>query len=487
MGNREPILCAVDGCPETYGNNVGLTNPGAKESARQLAGINFPKDKFLLASIFGRTPEEFVYVAKTLEERVDGFEENLSCPHVKGHGMVIGQDPDSVYKFTKAVRQATKKPIFAKLTPNTNKIGEIAQAAIRAGADGIVAINTVGPGYYSVDGNPVLTNIVGGLSGRAIKPIGLKCVRDIRQAVGEKPLIIGMGGIRTARDIEDYIVAGANVYAPGSAALAGMDDEQLRRFYPAIVKDIEIGEDNASTFLQDVNMEYKKVRITEKEDYADDFKIFRTNSSIDALPGQFVFAWLPGVGEKPFSIMDDEPLNLGVQERGEFTRAFNQLKRGDSFYIRGPYGKGINPYEQKKKILVAGGSGIAGISLIAKTWSYDNPRILIGAKDRAHIPYLKQLTQWGEVYIATEDGSLGKKGLVTDLFSEANVYPAQFYNCGPKAMIDAVLPLEKRNGTSVDIYSSLDYITSCGIGLCGKCADEKGRRTCVEGPFMKSF
>ena len=160
-GNREPILAQY--IPGGFINAVGLINPGAEEFAQRLSSINFPEDKFLLASIFGKDIEEFVYVAETLKYYVDGFELNLSCPHARGYGMQLGQDASVVQEITKAVVSQTKKPVFVKLTPNASNIGEIAKSAISAGAYGIAAINTVGPGYYSVNGHPVLTNIVGGI------------------------------------------------------------------------------------------------------------------------------------------------------------------------------------------------------------------------------------------------------------------------------------------------------------------------------------
>jgi len=113
-------------------------------------------------------------------------------------------------------------------------------------------------------------------------------------------------------------------------------------------------------------------------------------------------------------------------------------------------------------------------------------QVKLGAKDKKHIPYLKELRKWSDkLYVSTEDGSYGVKGRVTDLFERANIGLASiFYNCGPRGMIEAVLPIERRISNPDRIFSSLEYITSCGVGLCGKCADDRGRRTCVEGPFM---
>jgi len=484
-GNREPIFAQY--IPGGFVNAVGLTNPGAEEFAKKLSSVSIPQDKFLLASIFGKDASEFAYVAKTLDDYADGFELNLSCPHTKGYGMQLGQDPQMVYEITQTVAQTTKKPIFAKLTPNAGNIGEIAKSALSAGAYGIVAINTVGPGYHSVEGHPVLTNKIGGLSGIGITPIGLKCIRDIRQAVGEGIPIIGMGGIRTVKDVEDYASVGANFFGIGSA-LAGMTEQQIKYYFSALREDLDSNgrTNNALALLKEINMNYRKVRLNSIVNSDYDFKIYRSDEEIDAKPGQFVFAWLPEVGEKPFSIMDNSPLTLGILERGEFTKKFSSLHKGDYFYVRGPYGIAPSVNDGEDVALVGGGCGIAGLYLFAKSLSKTNKVItFLGARDKQHLPYLKEFEDFTEVYIATEDGSLGKKGLVTDLLKEAELRKqGYFLNCGPKAMVEAVLPLELKVSNPERVYSSVDYMTRCGVGICGSCADKKGRRTCVEGPFV---
>jgi len=484
-GNREPILAQY--IPQGFVNAVGLTNPGAEEFARRLSLANFPQDKFLLASIFGKNEEEFVYVARTLEKFVDGFELNLSCPHVKGHGIQLGQDKEIVERITSEVVKATRKPVFAKLSPNVYNIGEIAKAAVRGGAYGIVAINTVGPGYYSIDGNAILTNKVGGLSGIGITPIGLKCIRDIRQAIGENIPIIGMGGLRNVDDVEAYAEVGATFFGIGSA-LVGMSEREIKAYFSVLREDADSNgwTNNAEGLLKKIDMQYRKVKVEIKLDSACDFKIIQTNESISAEAGQFVFAWIPGVGEKPFSVMDDEPLTLGILERGETTKRLNSLKRGDSFYVRGPYGQGVSVPKNSDAVLVGGGCGIVGLYLIAKRFSRDSDVLtLLAAKDKNHIAYLDEFRKYGEVGIVTEDGSLGKRGLITDLMNNLRE-GSYFFNCGPKAMVNAVLPLELKVSAPGRIYSSLDYMTMCGVGICGRCVDEKGKRTCVEGPFMNS-
>lgn len=500
-GCREPILAQY--MPQGFLNAVKLTNPGAKKAFERFSSTSFPPDKYFLASIFGKNVDEFVYVARTLESLVDGFELNLSCPHAKGYGMSIGNDLDLSAAIVKAVRQEARKEvdIWVKQSPNLANQGEAAKNVLNAGAHGLVLINTVGPGYWSVDGNPVLTNQVGGLSGAGILPIGLKCVRDVRKAVGDGVPIIGMGGIATARDVEAYSSAGANYFGIGSA-LAGMPDSEMKEYFTSLAYDLSSGENTAASLLRKVDMNYRKVRVENVEDLACDFKIIKTDEKIDAEPGQFVFAWIPEVGEKPFSVMDDDPLTLGILERGQFTKAINSLKAGDGFYVRGPYGQELMEPVHSRAILVGGGCGVAGLYLSAKRLGNHSqrPMILLGAKDKYHIPYLKEFRTaeflagdgGGDVRIATEDGSLGIKGSVLDLlksveegsFSGGRSERPYFYNCGPRAMIEAVLPFELAISSHDRVYSSVDYMTSCGVGICGKCADDRGRRTCVEGPFM---
>ena len=202
-GNREPVYSQY--APGCFVNAVGLTNPGAHQSLALLAALNIPKDRFLLTSIFGGSIEEFVTVAKIMAPVSDGLELNLSCPHAKGYGMAMGQDPDLVRQITAAVKAVVDIPVIPKLTPNTPDIAKIAKAAIAGGADGLCAINTAGPGYTSSHGYPVLSNGAGGMSGKGVLPIGLQCVRDIA-AVTDCP-IIGCGGVSSAADVRAYFDA----------------------------------------------------------------------------------------------------------------------------------------------------------------------------------------------------------------------------------------------------------------------------------------
>ena len=494
-GNREPILYQYN--PRSWVNAVGLTNPGCEKFNDELTNVEIPKDRFVLGSIFGGNVDEFIYVAETLIGQVDGLELNLSCPHVKGHGMQLGQDSKIVYDIVREVVNITNKPVIAKLTPNTKKhsVGKIADAAIDGGAYGICAINTVGPGKYTDNGFPVLSNGFGGLSGDGILPLGLKAVEEIRSAIGDEPLVIGMGGIKTADDAKRYFDCGANVVGIGSSALPGMNEERMKDFFFNFVRDIEEGTNNSRKLIVPVSTEKQYVKVAKIVNDGCQFKVYQINTSIKADPGQFVMAGIDDVGEKPFSVMDDNPLTLGVLEIGEFTKQFNAMDVGNEFYFKGPYGVGLSkPFNDV--VLVGGGCGIAGLYLIGKRFKEQGLKVisLLGAKDLDHLVYLHEFTKLGETYVATEDGSWGQKGMVGDLFSASNIKineGSTFYNCGPKAMIEAVLPLEFERTRADFIFSSLEYMTRCGVGVCGSCAGEGklssdyGKRTCVEGPFMR--
>jgi len=190
-------------------NSMGLPNPGIKAYSREMKFI-VQYDIPVIGSIFGKNGREFATLAKHMEKYgVSAVELNLSCPHAHGLGMQLGTDKRKVAKITKSVKDAVSVPVFVKLTPNVTDIVEIAKAAESAGADGIVAINTVKGMAIDVElGLPMLGNKVGGLSGPAIKPVGVRAVYDISRNV--KIPVIGVGGIFYGKDAVEYFMAGAS-------------------------------------------------------------------------------------------------------------------------------------------------------------------------------------------------------------------------------------------------------------------------------------
>ncbi|MCE8429687.1 MAG: dihydroorotate dehydrogenase, partial [Candidatus Methanoperedens sp.] len=210
VGHNNPTMVELD-CG--YLNAMGLPNPSYKNFQPE---IDTAKEGGVpvIVSIFGGSADEFSEIAGAI--RADAFELNVSCPHVCGYGAQIGSDPVLVEEITKDVKSATNVPVWVKLTPNVTDIKGIGRAAQRGGADAVVAINTVrGMAIDIESGYPILGNKFGGLSGRAVKPVAIKCVYDLYEAL-EIP-IIGVGGISDHRDAIEFIMAGASAVQMGSA------------------------------------------------------------------------------------------------------------------------------------------------------------------------------------------------------------------------------------------------------------------------------
>ncbi|ACS32858.1 dihydroorotate dehydrogenase [Thermococcus gammatolerans] len=195
-------------------NAMGLPNPGWKGFLEMVEGYTF--DFPLIVSIFGGTPEEFAFLAEKLSDVADAFELNLSCPHAKGYGMEIGQNPENVYEVVKAVKDATDRPVIAKLTPNIDDITKLGLAAEKAGADAVSAINTLKAIAIDIYARrPILSNRVGGYSGPGVKPVALRAVYDLAKVL-DIP-VIGIGGITTWQDAVEFLLAGASALQIGTA------------------------------------------------------------------------------------------------------------------------------------------------------------------------------------------------------------------------------------------------------------------------------
>jgi dihydroorotate dehydrogenase (NAD+) catalytic subunit len=204
-------------------NAIGLSNPGVDTFYGELEKIE--KTTPTIASIYGSSAQEFSQIAAKVENLVDIIELNVSCPHAqKGCGASIGADPELTEEIVKAVKNAVEIPVIAKLTPNVTDIVEIALSAEKAGCDGLTLINSLGPGMkIDLDtANPILSNKFGGLSGPAIKPVALRCVFDVYDAV-EIP-VVGVGGILDYRDAVEFIFAGARCVQIGTSIMyKGLD------------------------------------------------------------------------------------------------------------------------------------------------------------------------------------------------------------------------------------------------------------------------
>jgi dihydroorotate dehydrogenase (NAD+) catalytic subunit len=198
-------------------NAMGLPNPGIDQYTEEIKYAKSILVVPLIVSVYGYSADEYALVAqKAVEAGADAVELNVSCPHVSYTGSEIGQNPKILKDVVARVKAAVRKPVFVKLSPNVTDIVEIADAATKAGADALAVINTVSA--MAIDAEtalPVLSNIRGGLSGPAIKPIALRCVYDIAESV--KTPIIGCGGITDWRDAVEFLLAGASAVQVGTA------------------------------------------------------------------------------------------------------------------------------------------------------------------------------------------------------------------------------------------------------------------------------
>ena len=213
-GNPTPRIA------ETYGgmlNAVGLQNPGYDLFAKRDIPYLQDYDTNIIVNVCGRTTEDYIDVVEKLgHEKVDMLEINISCPNVKHGGIAFGQDPKAVEAITKAVKAVAKQPVIIKLSPNVTDITEMAKAAEAGGADALSLINTLTGMQIDVERQKfVLANKTGGLSGPAIKPVAVRMVYQVANAVNIP--IIGMGGIASAEDALEFIMAGATMVAVGTA------------------------------------------------------------------------------------------------------------------------------------------------------------------------------------------------------------------------------------------------------------------------------
>lgn len=233
-------------------NAVGLKNPGVdrvvKDKLPPLRQYKSP----VIGSVAGETEEEFVEVARKLSQSdvISALELNLSCPNVKEGGLTFGVEPKSVERITKSVKQVVAVPVYVKLTPNVTDIVSIAKAAEAGGADGISLINTVLSMTIDVNSRkPTLGNTMGGLSGEGIFPIAVRMVYQVSQAVNIP--VIGIGGVQSADDALQMLLAGASAVAVGTASYKN----------PLVMKDIiadlpirmkELGIESIETLIQEV-------------------------------------------------------------------------------------------------------------------------------------------------------------------------------------------------------------------------------------------
>ena len=213
-GNPTPRVC------ETYGgmlNAIGLQNPGIDVFAKRDIPFLKQYDTKIIVNVCGRTTKDYVEVVERLsQEDVDLLEINISCPNVKAGGIAFGQDPKQVEKITSEIKAKAKQPVIMKLSPNVTDITVMAKAAQEGGADAISLINTLTGMKIDINRRAfALTNKTGGMSGPAVKPVAVRMVYQAAHAVTIP--VLGMGGIATAEDALEFIMAGATMVSIGTA------------------------------------------------------------------------------------------------------------------------------------------------------------------------------------------------------------------------------------------------------------------------------
>lgn len=215
QGNPTPRVAET---PAGMLNAIGLQNPGLEVVCQQLLPPLVPLGIPIIVNIAGASIADYIEVAQVVSQvpGVAALELNISCPNVKQGGLAFGADPDTAATVTREVKAVSAVPVFVKLSPNVTDIVAIATAVEAAGADGLSLINTLlGMAIDIRRRQPILGNIVGGLSGPAVKPVALRLVHQVYQAVSIP--IIGMGGITCAEDVIEFMLAGARAIAVGTA------------------------------------------------------------------------------------------------------------------------------------------------------------------------------------------------------------------------------------------------------------------------------
>ncbi|HKL59033.1 MAG TPA: dihydroorotate dehydrogenase [Sphaerochaeta sp.] len=503
-GNREPIICETTA--GNFGNSVGLRNPGLTVALAELQQLRSELTfrSLLNVSLSANSIEDFIILVKAFDGVADLVELNFSCPHASvGYGSSIGCDMAIAAEYVRSIKEATlgcKAPLFVKLTPNTEDIGSIAKAVVEAGADGLVAINTVGPIQHidPVAKSPILQNTIsgkGGCSGKWVHEDALRSVEEIRKAVGPSVPLIGMGGVTTGEEAAAMIRAGADAVGIGSAF--GMVDQ---RNWPSYIASVQAeaqavlqgktyaGEQSSSSFLiSERQMAYTQHTVTKMEAYGRDTVIISLDGSLPCKAGEFAFLWLPLLGEKPFSVAHNDPLTFIVKNRGAFSSELCKLTEGSPLYVRGLYGSPLENTKTRKALLVAGGTGVAVLPSLVEQLQEQNTEItiLIGTSEAVVGKALleERLGACGSFTCIADDGQPGRVLALLDTIALDGDQGC--YLVGPEKFMEIAAKKLIARGIREDLlYLSMEKMTLCGIGMCGECACGD-RLTCRWGTFMR--
>lgn len=527
QGNREPVITEPE--PGCFGNAVGLRNPGLPAAIAEFTAlaerrVRWPDGIRLNISIAASDPAGFARLTAALDAFADIIELNLSCPHAHGgYGSDIGRDPVLTAECTAAAVAATAKtgrnvPIYAKLTPNTDRIGEIATAAVAVGAAGIVAINTVGPTQYRdpASGAVILSNPApawaiargeeeeyrgrGGRSGRWIRERALECVREIRRALGTEVPIIGMGGVASPEDARAMRDAGADIVGIGSV-LARVEQRRWPAFFAGIntLDDTPHGRlSPAVSVRSDAGMRHHPLRVAARRELGEGFFELELATPLAYDAGQTVFLWIPPVGEKPFSPAVAEPATFLIRRRGPVTRALGELVPGDPVYLRGPYGRGLGESglipahgggaaAPGRAVVLAAGTGLAPVPALLEATAAAGyaAEVWWGVRSAAVVtPLSRVFAERGTTVRRIDDD--GEEGRILRMFAEEEApAPDLAVAIGPESFMERAAAIARSRGVpSERILLSLEKTMLCGVGLCGLCGSS-GRLTCQYGTFLR--
>ncbi len=501
-GNREPIIGEVD--VGSYINAVGLRNPGMEEGYRELKQLREgkPLRALLNISLSGNSPEEFIILVKKFSSVADILELNFSCPHAKpGYGASIGMNADLVQEYMKKIRPETDALLFPKLTPNVEDIGKIALAAVKAGADGIVAINTVGPEAYRepVSGEFLLYNPdghKGGYSGEHIFDEALRKVGEIRKAIGPDIPLIGMGGVSRGAQVREMRDAGANVIGIGSAT-ARIKSGRHQQYFEALKLDTESHTDSSAAFLSVKHLaNYRSYTVSDIRHLTDSLiTLSLEGERILFKTSQYAFIWIPGVGEKPFGIVSSPPLRFLVRKcdydpestAGDFTHALFRVKKGDTLYVRGPYGNQAPEPAVTNIMILSGGTGLALVPRLVEhlTVLGHIVRVYHGVRNKKEAVYHELIEAYAPYKVVPDER---KPGRVLDVFKEelgkVDVKNCAVYTIGPDMLMKKALELAVAAGCKPEnCFASLEKNTMCGVGMCSEC-ECGGILSCKDGTFF---
>ncbi len=520
-GNREPIICQVQ--PLSFGNSVGLRNPGIDVAIEELTAlrdaVDFPS--ILNVSLSASSAQDFITLIKKVEHLADIVELNFSCPHASaGFGSSIGCNIEIATDYVEKIIVACKNCpslIFIKLTPNVANIGEIAKSVIERGADGIVAINTVGPELYIEPHSkaPILQNKLGGKGGKSGEWVferAIECIKEIRSAVGEEVPIIGMGGVSQGKQVAKMLLTGANAVGIGSA-FGTVKQENWKDYIKSLKNDAmlclssinkeRITESSVLNttdrfIIKENRMDYKPYKIIDIQHISEDVMIMRCEGDMEFKAGEFVFLWLPKVGEKPFSLCLSSPITFIIKRRGAFTEELFKRVAGNIVYIRGLYGKPLLLPKTRDAILVAGGTGLALLPSLAKQLNQMGTKIkmYVGSSEKAPIEASNNITQtptniiedvlvkYGKFKAVYDAGKVARVLDVMDEETPLSSSNTACYIIGPMVFMKKASSILEAKGIEKKlIFLSLEKNTMCGVGLCGECSCGN-RLTCQTGTFL---